>query len=279
MPYKDGAAGIYVIVNRANGKFYLGSTVRLVGRHRYHLWLLRKQRHPNHPLQNAWNKYGSESFEWVVLAHIDRADLRTTEQRLLDKLHGRPICYNIANDSRSPAMTPSVRRKIGDAQRGRPRSQEYRDKIAASLRGRPSATPPETRAEAGRKSSAKQKGRVFSAEHRERMSAAAKVRGARLASDPERLAAWREKMAAGLARPESRAKLIAARQGRVVSDETRRKLSESGRGRKQSPAERAMNAHRAREWWATKSAEERLAWSQKMSAAAKAKRQQKEQAS
>ena len=66
--------GIYQITNKHNLKNYIGSTRRnFHDRFRDHKRDLKKNKHHNKYLQNAWNKYGEESFEFTVLEVIDKS--------------------------------------------------------------------------------------------------------------------------------------------------------------------------------------------------------------
>ena len=61
--------GIYVIKNLINGNIYIGSSVNIKNRFNQHKSTLRHNSHKNKHLQNAWNKYGEESFEFFVVEH------------------------------------------------------------------------------------------------------------------------------------------------------------------------------------------------------------------
>lgn len=69
------ANGVYGIKNLANDKFYIGSVARKVGGIKYrwydHITSLQKGEHYNYHLQNAWNKYGIENFEFFVVEIIN----------------------------------------------------------------------------------------------------------------------------------------------------------------------------------------------------------------
>ena len=59
--------GIYMIRNKVNNKIYIGQSVDIRARWGVHVWKLRNNIHFNTHLQNSWNKYGEDSFEFTVL--------------------------------------------------------------------------------------------------------------------------------------------------------------------------------------------------------------------
>lgn len=59
--------GIYMIRNKVDNKIYIGQSVDIKARWRVHLWKLRNNVHFNNRLQNSWNKYGEDSFEFTIL--------------------------------------------------------------------------------------------------------------------------------------------------------------------------------------------------------------------
>jgi group I intron endonuclease len=61
--------GIYIIQNLVNGKVYIGSSSNIRRRFSQHKSTLRHNTHKNRHLQNAWNKYGEENFEFIVIEH------------------------------------------------------------------------------------------------------------------------------------------------------------------------------------------------------------------
>ena len=63
-------SGIYKIVNKVNGKYYIGSSANIYGiphgRWYQHKMHLRGNWHYNNHLQSAWKKYGESSFDFVI---------------------------------------------------------------------------------------------------------------------------------------------------------------------------------------------------------------------
>lgn len=87
-----GKSGVYAIINQERGYIYVGSSIQLTKRWIRHQTLLRNNKHHSRHLQNAWNKYGAERFQFVILAFCERPDLAATEQSYLNALH--PV-YNV----------------------------------------------------------------------------------------------------------------------------------------------------------------------------------------
>jgi group I intron endonuclease len=89
-------SGIYKIINKIDGKYYVGSSQNIQYR-----WTERKRQlnnncHHNDFLQRAWNKYGSNSFDFIVLESTDIDKTLLVEQKYLDiqKIE-QDKCYNL----------------------------------------------------------------------------------------------------------------------------------------------------------------------------------------
>lgn len=150
-------SGIYKIVNKINNKYYVGSSGDIFGhsgrgRKYNHFWLLRHNQHKNTHLQNAFNKYGENSFELVVIEQVESTQLLIVEQKYLDiAKNEQDKCYNISFIAGKVEMTPEVRQKISQANKGenhgmfgkkgelsplygKPRSDETKEKIGVYWR-------------------------------------------------------------------------------------------------------------------------------------------------
>ena len=77
-------SGIYCIENITNHKTYIGSSKNIYQRLLKHFALLRHNKHQNAHLQNAWNKYGEDSFRWFILELCDSKELTEKEQYCID---------------------------------------------------------------------------------------------------------------------------------------------------------------------------------------------------
>lgn len=90
--------GVYVIKCIKNNKIYIGSTtVSFIKRYNHHLSQLKRNNHKNQYLQNSYNKYGEEFFEFDILQICNKIDCLIIEQKLIDtyKCIDKSIGFNI----------------------------------------------------------------------------------------------------------------------------------------------------------------------------------------
>lgn len=80
----DKVSGIYTITNKAIGKLYIGESLDIYRRwHDEHIPQLRKNRHYNKELQNDFNNYGEENFNFEILERYSGNDPISTKARIL----------------------------------------------------------------------------------------------------------------------------------------------------------------------------------------------------
>ncbi len=113
--------GIYAIINKINGHIYIGSSINIHRRKLRHFRYLQNNGHENRHLQNAYNLYGKEAFQFVILKTTDPDSRLLEEQSYLDK-HFGDSCYNICPTAGSPGAS------------GRIKTMTHRQKISESLR-------------------------------------------------------------------------------------------------------------------------------------------------
>lgn len=88
-------SGIYKIINKTNGKYYIGSSKNIKYRWYNHKTNLICNKHHNDHLQNAWNKYGKLEFDFVIVEEIPEEKLLLKEQQYLDIAKTEiDKCYN-----------------------------------------------------------------------------------------------------------------------------------------------------------------------------------------
>lgn len=134
-------SGIYAIINKVNGKRYIGSAKRLHRRYGEHRRLLDAGRHHSPTLQRSWDKYGAGAFEYVVLEFVEDLDiLLLREQAWIDE----SACvgkagYNISPTAGSPLgvkHSEQARSNMRLAKLGRTLSEEHKSRIARAGVGR-----------------------------------------------------------------------------------------------------------------------------------------------
>ena len=74
MPKASDFSAIYGIRHIASGRIYVGSAVRTNARWRHHRSQLQRGTHHSRYMQAAWEKYGAEAFEFVVLEIVPTPD-------------------------------------------------------------------------------------------------------------------------------------------------------------------------------------------------------------
>jgi len=95
-------SGIYKIINKVNGKYYVGSSNDIKIRWARHKTLLNHNKHPNSYLQYSWNKYGESNFDFIIAEKIPNDNLLIVEQKYLDLCNNdKNISYNMSNDTKS----------------------------------------------------------------------------------------------------------------------------------------------------------------------------------
>jgi hypothetical protein len=81
-----GISGIYAIVHKISKKAYIGSAINVEKRWSEHKHDLNLNDHDNDYLQKAWNKYGADAFECILLEEVsDLSKLVSREQYWIDK--------------------------------------------------------------------------------------------------------------------------------------------------------------------------------------------------
>jgi len=128
-------SGVYKIINVLNNNVYVGSSINLERRKREHFNLLKKNKHINTHLQNSWNKYGGDSFEFIILEFCEKEKCTLIEQNYIDKYN--PI-YNInprAGSSLGIKHKQETIEKIRKKQTGKIKSEETKKKIGDKNKG------------------------------------------------------------------------------------------------------------------------------------------------
>jgi group I intron endonuclease len=108
--------GIYGIRNIINNKIYVGKSVNIYERMRFHINKLnKKDKNDNIHLINSWHKYGRENFEYIVLEELPKNDKILKEKELYWilklKSNNRNFGYNLRLDSDTKCILSEETRK------------------------------------------------------------------------------------------------------------------------------------------------------------------------
>lgn len=166
-------SGIYTITNTINGKMYVGYALNIQQRCKVHKRHLRKNKHVNPHLQNSYNEYGGENFNFeeleeypedllVAMEHYWATILRVHEEELgynikpthpykmstrhkqetIEKIRFAHIGKKETSEqieakrqrNLGKKLSEEHKKKLGDFHRGRKRSKETCKSISESLK-------------------------------------------------------------------------------------------------------------------------------------------------
>lgn len=120
---KHTETGIYQILNIKTGKFYIGSSsFSMFTRWAHHKTALKHNKHHSAYLQNSWNKYGEENFEFVVIERCSAEKCLEREQFYMDLLNP---AYNMAKKSNNclgVKHSEATKKKMSEAHKGHKRN-------------------------------------------------------------------------------------------------------------------------------------------------------------
>lgn len=135
-------SGVYQILNKINGKRYIGSAVNFMKRWSDHRTHLIKNIHPNGYLQKSVNKYGIDSFNFEIVEKVtDLTQLLQREQYWMDyyKSSDDLFGYNIrlnAQNNKGLKHSDETKQKMRLAHLGKKQSLEHIKNAADSHRGK-----------------------------------------------------------------------------------------------------------------------------------------------
>lgn len=211
-------SGIYCILNRQNKKAYIGSAINLGIRVRHHFRQLRSGKHGNRHLQNAFNKYGEQSFSVFVLDVIqDATRLIGREQFYIDTF--KPLGKNGYN------LAPVAGSLLGTKRPPLSFVQRERLRIAMSGTGNP----------------------FYGKTHTDKVKQIISEKTQSRMADPRNnyfyqrsLVGEQNGMYGRTHSPESRAKIGASSKGRTHSNEAKQQMSITRKGKPQTHSQKAV---------------------------------------
>ena len=137
--------GIYGIRNLVNGKIYIGKTGMNFGdRWDSHRSLLNNGKHDNPHLQKAWDKYGQDNFEFIIIEDCGIDELSDREKYYIKLYKDMGLAYNIHDGgdegyNLGKHLSEETKRKIGEKNKinglGRKASDETKEKMSKSHTG------------------------------------------------------------------------------------------------------------------------------------------------
>lgn len=135
--------GVYAIINIRTWKTYIGSAARASGvarRWGEHRSELARGRHHSRRLQRAWDKYGPDAFEFIVIEECTPDDCLRREQFWMDKMGAadRKFGYNIrptAGSTLGLVRSQESKRKMSATVTGRKLSSSHRAALSAAHKG------------------------------------------------------------------------------------------------------------------------------------------------
>ncbi len=201
--------GVYRITNTINGNCYVGSSAKSIRkRWKNHLSNLRRDVHRSAHLQNAFNLYGEDVFQFQILCSVDPDLCVLFEQMFMDKLKPEYNLASIAGSNLGYKHSPEARANMSAANKKSMQNPERRAKLSAAL--------------FGKKRSLKTRAKI---------SAAVKKQW----EDPKQRTKMCETHTGHTHSDETKAKMSVAQKERFKDPEARAKISRALRGRVRSP--------------------------------------------
>ena len=128
--------GIYQIKNTITNEIYIGSAASsFTKRWSRHRKDLRFNQHSNTKLQNSYNKYGVNSFEYSILEVCSKEDCIIKEQYYIDTFNPGFNILRIAGSALGHVVPIDIRLKISHTMKGRQFSEEHKKNLSKSAIG------------------------------------------------------------------------------------------------------------------------------------------------
>lgn len=158
-------SGIYGIENSKTKEIYIGQAYNIEKRKRVHYSLLKNNKHHNKHLQSSYNKYGKETFKFIVLLYCNKENMTMFEQLVVDFCIEKNIkIYNFLfkcvdswfgmnhseetikkikekvsgekNHNYGKSFSEEHKRKIGESNKGKIRTSEWIENLSKSHIGK-----------------------------------------------------------------------------------------------------------------------------------------------
>lgn len=121
--------GVYKITNTITGDFYIGSSRDVKHRLANHKCHSNWNEQPNNPLYLDMQKYGVDKFEFEIIAEVEEAVLKETEQELIEML--QPT-YNDRNaKGYNIEKFKKCQKKYRQSEKGKKCQKKYDNKLCS----------------------------------------------------------------------------------------------------------------------------------------------------
>ena len=130
-------AGVYILRNMINGKYYIGESIDIKSR----IWC-HKKRKTKQIISKSIQKYGVDNFEVEVyyLESFDKKSLIELEEQLIITYNSlTPNGYNILPkgfDRSGVKMSEHSKLKMSDYRKNRPKTEEHKRNLAIAAKNR-----------------------------------------------------------------------------------------------------------------------------------------------
>lgn len=224
---------IYLVTNLENGHVYVGKTVDFSRRKREHLNALRKGVHNNKHLQSAFNKYGEDRFMFEVLEECKKEELEEREIYWLNQFGGfqSDENYNQCEGGKGGIFTEEVLSRL----RGWHHSEESKEKMSISRRGLKLNLSDSQRRAIAERSKVNLTGRKHSSDSKKKMSETLKE------SYKSKTDTWG--MSNKHHTDETRTRISQSEKGKIVSEETRLKISMAKKNPSEETRKKMRESH------------------------------------
>lgn len=128
--YKD-LTGVYTITNLINNFVYVGATFsKFKFRYQTHKSSLKRNLHDNKNLQNDYNKYGTNVFEFnVIQVSNDIDEIKNIESNLISDYLNKNVCYNVRGGGENVGNVTSetTKKKMSESHKGKKLSEYQKE--------------------------------------------------------------------------------------------------------------------------------------------------------
>jgi len=129
---------IYAIYNKTIDKVYIGQSSRDAKERWWrHKTELSKNIHRNQKLQNSWNKYGSDTFEFFIIydKYQNKEEVDEAEKFYIKWYKDINLSYNLSPGGEGWSPHEETRQKISEANKGRKPSPQTTEAVRQAQKG------------------------------------------------------------------------------------------------------------------------------------------------